>query len=153
LRNHKKEQHAGAIAAVKDGMKDEPEWMIEQMLRRKRQELVQRWQDREDRLAKIRAKERELEASRSNKRRRVEEPASRRGGKDIDEDAEFLLDDWSEETGEDDPMSMYSKETRALLVSVGLGAPRKQEEEAEDEEEIKVVFEPCYFGGTPTHWY
>lgn len=118
-------------------MKDEPDWMVEQMLRRKREDLLQRWQEREELLAKIRAKERELEA-RGKKRRRIEDPTSGRGGKDVDEDAEFLLDDWDDDEAGDDPMSIYSKETRALMESMGLGAPKTQEKEAEEEEEIKV---------------
>lgn len=118
-------------------MKDEPEWMVEQMLRRKREELAQRWQEREERLAKIRARERELQA-RGSKRRRTEDTSSNRGSKVVDEDAEFLLDDWNDDEAGDDPMSIYSKETRALMESMGLGAPKKQDEEAEEEEEIKV---------------
>lgn len=137
LRTHKKQQHEGTIAALKAGMEDEPDWMVEQMLRRKREELARRWKQREERLAQIRAKERELQA-RSSKRRRTEDRTSKRGSKAVNEDAEFLLDDWNDDEAGDDPLSIYSKETRALMESVGLGAPKKQEEEAEVEEEIKV---------------
>lgn len=136
LRTYKKQQHEDAITAFKDGMKDEPDWVIEQMLRRKREELLQRWQEREERLAKIRAREMELEA-RGKKRRRIEDATSKRS-KDIDEDAEFLLDDWNDGEAEDDPMSVFSKETRALMESMGLGGSKKQEEETEDNDELKV---------------
>jgi chromosome transmission fidelity protein 1 len=118
-------------------MKDEPDWMVEQMLHRKREELVQHWQEREERLAKIRAKERELEA-RGKKRRRIEDISSKRGGRDIDEDAEFLLDDWNDDEAGDDPMSVFSKETRALMESMGLGALKMQEEETKANDELKV---------------
>ncbi|OIW26223.1 DNA repair helicase [Coniochaeta ligniaria NRRL 30616] len=139
LRSYKKQQHEDTIAAVKDGMKDEPDWMIEQMLHRKREELVQRWQEREERLAKIRSKEGELEA-RGKKRRRIDDTTSRRRGKDIDEDAEFLLDDWNDDEAGDDPMSVFSKETRVLMESMGLGAPKKQDEDTEDDDEIKIFY-------------
>ncbi|KAB5511721.1 helicase C-terminal domain-containing protein [Coniochaeta sp. 2T2.1] len=139
LRTYKKQQHEEAITAIKDGMKDEPDWMVDQMLKRKREELFQRWQEREERLAKIRAKERELE-DRGKKRRRIEETGSRRGGKQVDEDAEFMLDDWDDEDNADDPLSVYSKETLALMASMGLLPGKKQEEETVEEDEIKIFY-------------
>lgn len=137
LRTYKKQRHEHDIVAVKDGMKDEPDWIIEQILRRKREELVQRWQEREERLAKIRAKERESEA-RGKKRRRVEDTMPRREARITDEDAEFLLNDWNEDEAGDDPMSVFSKETRALMESMGLGGSKKQDEEPEEKDEVKV---------------
>jgi chromosome transmission fidelity protein 1 len=137
LRTYKKQQYEVTLTAAQDGMQDEPDWMVEQMLRRKRQEIVQRWQEREERLARIRAKEHESEA-RSSKRRRVEDASTRRGRKEVDEDAEFLLDASNDDEAGDDPMSVFSKETRALMESVGLGAPKKKDEETEQDDEIKV---------------
>ncbi|KAB5533392.1 helicase C-terminal domain-containing protein [Coniochaeta sp. 2T2.1] len=139
LRTYKKQQHEEAITAIKDGMKDEPDWMVDQMLKRKRGELFQRWQEREERLAKIRAKERELE-DRGKKRRRIEEMGSRRGRKQGDEDAEFVLDEWDDDVAADDPLSAYSKETRALMESMGLLPGKKQEEETVEEDEIKIFY-------------
>lgn len=140
MRTHKKRQYENEITAAKEGLQDEPDWVIEQMLRRKREDIVRRWQDREERLAKVRAKEKESE-ERGSKRRRVGEAAAKKKkGKDVDEEAEFLLDDWEgDDAAADDPMSMFSKETRALMEKAGLGTWRKPEEdESEDPDEIKV---------------
>ena len=123
-------------------MKDEPDWIVDQMLKRKHNELFQRWQDREERLAKIRAKEGELEA-RGKKRRRIEEARSRKGKKEVDEDAEFMLIDWEDDVAADDPLSVYSKETRALMEGMGLLPGKKQEEETVEEDEIKVCIKCC----------
>jgi chromosome transmission fidelity protein 1 len=143
LRSYKKRQYENEITTAKEGLKDEPDWIVEQMLRRKREEIVRRWQDREERLAKVRAKEKESE-ERGSKRRRVGEAAAKTKGKDVDEDTEFLLDDWEgDDANTDDPMSMFSKETRALMEKAGLGTWRKPEEdEPEDPDEIKVRDSP-----------
>lgn len=123
-------------------MNGEPDWMVDQMLRRKREEIVGRWKEREERLAQIQASEKASEV-RLSKRRRLEDPASKRKGRDVDEDAEFLLDDWQKgEEGDGGPMSVFSKETRALMEKVGLGVPKKHggdgEEGVSQENEIKV---------------
>ncbi len=110
------------------------------MLRRKRDELTKNWEEREQRLEKIRTKEKRLE-ERAAKRRRVEKAPSRENKRDVDEETEFLLDrrDDSDPVPEDDPLSMLSKETRLLMERVGFVAPKaKPDEEDEDEEEIKV---------------
>src|SRR5947208_3472753 len=102
-------------------MKDEPDWMVDQMLQRKRKEIFQRWQEREDRLARLRAKEKETEG-RSSKRRRLDDAGTKRERRrDVDEEAEFLLTAADEDGGDDDPMALFSKETRALMESMGLG--------------------------------
>jgi chromosome transmission fidelity protein 1 len=138
LRAYKKRQFEGDIAAAEDEMQGEPDWIVEQTLRRKREELFQRWREREERLALIRTKEKESEG-RSSKRRRVEDASAQRGHRDVDEEAEFLLESPNDDDGvSDDPMSIFSKETRALMESIGLGAPRKQEEESEQDDDIKV---------------
>lgn len=109
---------------------------MDQLLRRKRDELARRWEDREKRLEAVRVKEKNLE-DRGRKRRRIDEPTSR---KVDDEDAEYLLDDWeARDTGPTDALSGLSKESREVLERIGLGAPKKKEEEDDIlEEEIKV---------------
>ncbi|KAF7545941.1 hypothetical protein G7Z17_g8778 [Cylindrodendrum hubeiense] len=127
--------------ASADTYKDEPSWIVEQLLRRKRDELVNRWEDREKRLATLRLKEKALE-QRSHKRRRIEDP-SLAGSRVIDEDAEWLLDDVDDRDSDpQDALSGLSKESRDVLKSIGLGGPRARDED-EDllEEEIKFITE------------
>lgn len=121
-------------------MKGEPDWIIDHMLHRKREELVTRWKDREAKLARIRAKEKSTE-SRDNKRRKIGEATSRTKDGTTDEEAAYLLDEWNEDSsaGDDDPMSLFSKETRALMEKVGLGVSKKEAEDDEPPaEELKV---------------
>ena len=128
----------------------EPDWIVEAALRRKRAELTQRWEEREAQLGKIRARERLMEEKgRGGKRARLDDGQKSGKGKrkNLDEEAEFLIDDWDGDGGlaDDDPLSMLSKETRALLVKAGLGGARGMQEEEEDseaEDEIKVCLTP-----------
>lgn len=139
LRNHKSNQFEKSIQESADAYKDEPPWLVEQLLRRKREELVGRWEEREKRLEALRLKEKAQE-ERARKRRRVEESGPYHRSRVEDEDAEWLLDDPDDrDTGPQDALSGLSKESRDILASIGLGGPMKPEEE-EDlmEEQIKV---------------
>ena len=124
-------------------MKGEPDWMVDHTLRRRREELARKWEEREARLARIRESEKTKE-ERGNKRRRLEGPSSRAKEKTIDEEAEFLLDDWTEngEGVSGDSTSLFSKETRELMEKVGIGPNKKEDDpdaEAEDELKVKTI--------------
>lgn len=137
LRNHKASSHDAELKALGDKFAGEPDWVVEQLLKRKREELTRRWEEREERLEKARQKERAQEARRA-KRRRVEEDGAERGP--VDEDAEWLLDWEDEDAKGSDPLSGLSAETRDTLASMGLGGPRKKPEEDEElDDEIKVA--------------
>lgn len=122
-------------------MQGEPDWMIETALKRKREGLARKWEDREARMEKIRKREKEMEeraakAGRGGKRVRVDDL----GKREVDEEEEFLIRDWNGD-GEDDSLSMLSKETRERLEKVGMGMARRggeEEEEGEVGDEIKV---------------
>ncbi|PNY29008.1 ATP-dependent RNA helicase chl1, partial [Tolypocladium capitatum] len=144
LRNHKSTRHEAALQAAGEAYKDEPAWLVDQLLRRKREELVRRWDDSEKRLETVRLKEKALE-DRSRKRRRIEEAAatgSQKVDDEDDEDAEWLLDDWrSRDAGPQDALSGLSKESREVLERLGLGGPKKRDEDEELlEEEIKIYY-------------
>lgn len=138
LRHHKSSQIETSLEAAAEAYKDEPSWLIENLLRRKREELVTRYEDREKRLETLRLKERALE-ERGRKRRRIEETGSS-GSHVADEDAEWLLDDLDgRDDGPQDALSGLSKESRDVLMRMGLGGPRKQDEDEDVlEEQIKV---------------
>lgn len=100
---------------------------------------MRKWEDQEQRLESIRAKEKVRE-ERSRKKRRIEDYAASRSTED-DEEAEWLLDDWdgNQKSGPQDALSGLSKESREVLEKLGLGAPKQQNDENEGlEEGIKV---------------
>lgn len=143
LRNFKASSHEAALKDLGAKFADEPDWVVEQLLKRKSEELTRRWEEREERLEKIRQKEKAMEARRSAKRRRVgeEESLSTRKGP-IDEDAEWLLDDWEgDDSKGSDPFSGLSAETREILARMGgLGGVKKQSDTDDKlEDEVKVV--------------
>lgn len=128
----------------------EPDWIIEQMLRRKRNELVAKWEEREARLEAIRQKEKATE-ERGSKRRRIDRPdITARSKAEDEEEAEFLIDDWEEGDGsgaarssdEKDDLDGLSKETKALLRKIGMGGAQKIDSDDDEtvDEEIKVSF-------------
>lgn len=127
-------------------MKGEPDWLIDQLLRRKRQELVQRFEDREKRLEAIRQREKSLEG-RSSKRRRIERSAAATEGEAVDdEEAEWLLKDWEGHDNDEshvNALSGLSKESREVLAGFGLDRPSNQHENSDDvmEEDVKVRFQ------------
>ncbi|KAJ9144707.1 ATP-dependent RNA helicase chl1 [Pleurostoma richardsiae] len=144
LRNHKKAQYETSLQLPPNQLKDEPQWIVDQMLRRKRADLTRRWEEREQRLRRIREREKMMEV-RSSKRRRIDEPAGlRKKDAAVDEEAEFLLKDPESGDGfdENDPLAHLSKETRALMEQVGMGsATKKMNEEADQpEDEIKIYY-------------
>ncbi|KAI5460342.1 helicase C-terminal domain-containing protein [Mariannaea sp. PMI_226] len=140
LRHHKSSKFEASLQASAESFKDEPSWLVEQLLRRKREELVGRWEDREKRLEALRRKEKALE-ERGRKRRRIDEPGLS-ASRVTDEDAEFLLDDLDERGSEPkDALSGLTKETREVLASIGLGGSKPRDEEQDLlEEEIKIYF-------------
>ncbi|KAK5659129.1 hypothetical protein OQA88_1219 [Cercophora sp. LCS_1] len=133
LRNHKRSQYETSLEQVTVGMENEPAWMVESMLRRKREEVSRRWEEREEALRKIREKERRAEerGAKRAKRARTDDGERKR---DVDEESEFLVEDW-EGGGGDDPLSLLSKETRALLERI-----KDEADEGEVEDEIKIFY-------------
>ncbi|KAK7757539.1 ATP-dependent DNA helicase chl1 [Diatrype stigma] len=144
LRNHKKAGYETAVADAAKEFKDEPDWIVNQMLRRKRAELLKKWEEKEARLARIRAKEKMLE-QRGAKRRRVDDGPQRNRtlGSGEDDDDEWLLADRDAADGAtgDGSTPSYSKETRSLMEKLGMGSLQKQEEDENlDDNEIKIYY-------------
>ncbi|KAH7327734.1 helicase C-terminal domain-containing protein [Stachybotrys elegans] len=130
LRNHKASQYEASMKLTDDA-KDEPDWVIQQLLRRKREELVQRWEEREKRLEAARQKEKALE-ERGRKRRRMEDAAA------PEDDSEWMLDDWEDRQ---ETSSGLSKEALETLTRIGLGnSLQKQQDEDILEEEVKIYY-------------
>ncbi|KAH6609131.1 hypothetical protein Trco_002477 [Trichoderma cornu-damae] len=137
LRNHKATRQEAALQEAGKAYKNEPAWIVEQLLSRKRQELLRQWEDREKRLASFRLKEKAQE-ERGRKRRRVED-VSTAVETTADEDAEWLLDSDEHGVRQEDALSGLSKESREILEKIGLGGRTKQADDEDIiEEKIKV---------------
>ncbi|KAM0276991.1 hypothetical protein ACHAQH_006174 [Verticillium albo-atrum] len=131
LRNHKSHQNELSLGSVGDDLKDEPDWIIEQTLRRKRDDISKKWKQRELRLEQIRLKEKAREA-RSAKRRRIDDGSQKKTLKNPeDEEAEWLLDDADEPASQGDALSGLGKETREILSRYGLGGLKRDKEDEE----------------------
>ncbi|OAR05999.1 hypothetical protein LLEC1_04093 [Akanthomyces lecanii] len=144
LRNHKSSAYQAALEDAKSSFKDEPDWMVDQLLRRKREELVQSWEDREKRLENARLKEKARE-DRVRKRRKFEAAVASRAAGGDDDGEEWMLDDWDDESGPaaapKDALSGLSKESRDVLERMGLGGPIQKSEDGDAlEEEIKIYY-------------
>ncbi|TLS23373.1 uncharacterized protein PpBr36_06627 [Pyricularia pennisetigena] len=125
---------------------NEPDWVVEQALNRKRDELAKRWQEREERLRQIRDKEQRDEKRAAKRRRLLEEDrhVRSRGQAPDEEEDEFLLD-WDGGGGEasalGDASGGLSKETKELLEKVGLGFSKQDAGTDDDiEEDVKIFY-------------
>lgn len=150
LRNHKRARYEASFDATAAGMRDEPEWMVEAALRRKRVELAREWEERERALERVRVREKEMEANRERngvergaKRARVGDHGGLAGRREVDEEREFLIEDWegADQEGASECLGGLTKETRALMEKVGLGGGKRREDgegEGEVEDQVKV---------------
>lgn len=146
LRSFKRRQFDASVHVDPSLADSEPQWIIDQMLQRKRKELVSKWEEREARLDKMRQREKTME-ERAKKRRRLQGPGPdpARTNQDDQEEADFLLDDADADDDpaddDQDPFSHLSKETRALLHQVCMGTASAEAKQPQDEmadDEIKV---------------
>ncbi|KAH6614677.1 helicase C-terminal domain-containing protein, partial [Chaetomium sp. MPI-SDFR-AT-0129] len=148
LRTHKRSQYAASFEGIASTMRGEPDWMVDAALRRKREELARKWEEREGGLERVRVKERMKEREGERERqlgkggKRVRVDGERKRG-EVDEEREFLVGDWEGGGGEDG--DGLSRETRELMRRVGLGGGGHKEEEevggeGEVEDEIKIYY-------------
>ncbi|KAI0397962.1 DNA repair helicase [Xylariaceae sp. FL0594] len=127
LRNHKKRAYEVSIDTAAQSFRDEPEWVVEQLLKRKRAEIADLWEEREQKFKNIRAKEALME-ERGRKRRRFEDgdntgKRGRQTDADEDEDEEWLLDD----TDDRDPLRLYE-------------ARNEEENEVDEGDRVKIYY-------------
>ncbi|KAI1347877.1 helicase C-terminal domain-containing protein [Xylaria sp. FL0043] len=99
LRNHKRKTYEISMDAAASSFKDEPDWVVEQLLKRKRAEIVDLWEEREASLRAIRAREAMMEQNEKKRRKHGESKASKDARHADDTDEEWLLDELDDEDG------------------------------------------------------
>ncbi|KAL1837797.1 hypothetical protein VTJ49DRAFT_3384 [Mycothermus thermophilus] len=153
LRSHARQRFTSThdTLAAQMSAAGEPEWMVNAALRKHREELVRRWEEREKALERARRREREMEerAARDSERRRGKRVKGdgEDGGKgsrlgELEEEREFLVRDW-EEDEEGDGLRGLSRETRELMMRVGMGGGKREEDgndKGEEEETVKIYY-------------
>lgn len=142
LREHKRRKFDEAMQSIEVD-DDEPDWMAEYARESKRKEILQMRAEFEERLAKVREKERKLRERQPNGepfRKKRKQP---RGDDERNEEAEdqFALDEYHSDDERADGKSQYSAETTKLLEKLGMIAPRQDDRHDEEaEEELKIFF-------------
>jgi chromosome transmission fidelity protein 1 len=126
---------------------EEPSWIREHAQKQRKQEALQRKQELNDRIAKIKVKEK-----RAKERYESGEPKYKRqklaaGDANDDEEAQFVLDDYESDDeshkrakpGTFDESGL-SAETQALMGSLGYFADAPKEDDGEAPDETKIFF-------------
>lgn len=148
LRDFKRKEFEGIL---NEGVENsgEPEWVVEMARERRRKDLARKREELEERLKKIRVRERRERDRmsgnlREGKRRKVRVD----GGENFEEgggEDEFLLEDWDSDgevggsgRGKTGDEAIFSKETLELMKSVGMTSRKSEDEEEELDDEMKV---------------
>jgi chromosome transmission fidelity protein 1 len=144
LRDHKRQTfEEGFGSELPDG--DEPPWLIEQARRQKKEEALRRRSELENRLAKIRAKEKRLkERYQSGEPKFKRQKTSGDQHADDADEARFVLDDY--DSDDDSPTkkatfddSGLSADTKALMQQLGYAVANKSQEQ-DEVDEMKIFF-------------
>ncbi|GAB7322946.1 hypothetical protein MBLNU13_g05482t1 [Cladosporium sp. NU13] len=145
LREHKRKKFDEAMQSIEVD-DDEPEWMSEHARESKRKEILHMRAEFEERLAKVREKERKLREKQTSgepfrKKRKQDGLGEER---EVDVEDQFALDDYNSDDGatpRQSGQSQYSAETTRLLEKLGMITPAKDDRTTDDiEEEMKVFF-------------
>ncbi|KAK4225677.1 ATP-dependent RNA helicase chl1, partial [Podospora fimiseda] len=143
LRNYKKSGYEVSLNEVGKEMQGEPEWMVEVALKRRREELGRRWEEREEKLRRLREREKELEGKgRERERKRVRVYYGEKGD-EFDEEERYLVGEWEGKEEDEGGDGGMSRETRMMLARVGLGnwmGKEEEEEGGEEEDEVKIYY-------------
>jgi chromosome transmission fidelity protein 1 len=145
LRDHKRRTFEEGFAIDADNS-DEPDWILEHAQKQRKQEALHRRQELNDRIARVKAKEKRVKD-------RVEngEPRHKRqklnDANGPDDEAQFVLDDYEsdEEYRKAARSTTFSEsglssETQALMEELGLSWGDSKAEEGELPDETKIFF-------------
>lgn len=147
LRDHKRRTFEEGFKVSQDDH-DEPAWILEHAQKQKRQEALHRKRDLDDRLARIKTKER-----RAKERHEGGEPSSKRlkMGGDVangaEDEAQFALDDYEsdEDNSRRDRLGLFnesgfSTETQALMAKLGFSTASTSNCGDDAPDETKIFF-------------
>ncbi|KAI4679531.1 hypothetical protein J4E81_010337 [Alternaria sp. BMP 2799] len=146
LRDHKRRTFEEGFS-VDAANSEEPSWIVEHAQKQRKQEALRRKQDLNDRIAKIKAKEK-----RAKERYESGEPKYKRqktalGDVENNNEAQFALDDYESDeeshkrarAGAFDESGL-SAETQALMASLGYSADAPKDDDGEAPDETKIFF-------------
>lgn len=144
LRDHKGKAFKDGLGWDEDAS-DEPAWIIEQAMARKRKEMLRQREDMELRLQKVRAKEKAQRENyergkQSYKKRKTDDssPSDHRG-----DEEQFFLEDYEsdrEESHSNSNPAGLSAATIELMEQLGMIKHSSRGEEMENEDEIKIFY-------------
>lgn len=145
LREHKRKHFDEAMQSIEVD-EDEPEWMAEHARESKRKEILQMRAAFEERLAKVREKERKVREKQPGgepfRKKRKQGEGEEESSFDVED--QFALDDYnsdSEASSHQPGQPKYSAETTKLLEKLGMILPKSDDRITEDtEEELKIFF-------------
>jgi chromosome transmission fidelity protein 1 len=144
LRDHKRRSFEEGFAIDADAS-DEPAWILEHAQKQRKQEALRRRQELNDRIAKVKAKEKrakERYESGEPRYKRQKLATSERSG--ADDEAQFVLDDYESDEEHDKAANTFdesglSAETQALMQQLGY-ADASKADEGETPDETKIFF-------------
>ena len=145
LREHKRKKFDEAMQSIEVD-EDEPEWMAEHARESKRKEILHMRAEFEERLAKVRAKERKLRDKQTSGEpfRKKRKQDGQDDERELDVEDQFALDEYNsdnESTSHQPGQAQYSAETTKLLEKLGMIIPTKDDRSTDDaEEELKIFF-------------
>ncbi|EUC39179.1 hypothetical protein COCCADRAFT_31902 [Bipolaris zeicola 26-R-13] len=146
LRDHKRRTFEEGFAAD-TANSEEPSWIVEHAQKQRKQEALRRKQELNERIAKIKAKEKRAKERYENgessyKRRKVVS-----GETNDDDEAQFVLDDYESDQesqkrarGGTFNESGLSAETQALMASLGYADDAPKNDDGEVPDETKIFF-------------
>ncbi|KAF2848298.1 ATP-dependent RNA helicase-like protein chl1 [Plenodomus tracheiphilus IPT5] len=147
LRDHKRQTFEEGFAVCQhEG--DEPAWMLEHARKQTRREALRRKQDLNDRIAKVKNKERrakERSEADGQRYKRQKTDASTVNGDD--DEAQFALDDYESDhetqrraNGGSFDDSGFSAETQALMAKLGFSTATVKENDDDVPDETRIFF-------------
>ena len=149
LRDHKRRkfEEGFAVDKVDAANSEEPAWIVEHAQKQRKQEALRRKQDLNDRIAKIKAKEKRAKERYESGEPKYKRQKTAAGDTENDDEAQFALDDYESDeeshkrarAGAFDESGL-SAETQALMASLGYSADASKDDDGEAPDETKIFF-------------
>jgi chromosome transmission fidelity protein 1 len=146
LRDHKRQTFEDGFV-VDAAASDEPTWLLEHAQKQRRQEALRRRQDLNDRIAKIKAKEKRAKERYENAEPRYKRLKTAGEANGSEDEAQFVLDDYESDEEHDKAAksanfseSGLSAETQALMEQLGYATSTSKTEDGDLPDETRIFF-------------